>query len=73
MPTPAHRQHGVGKGSGARVDAELFHLWTVRGGEVVEMRMVMGSRRSLPGGRPQRREVVPPQRAITGAVGHTVP
>lgn len=35
------RQTGRGKGSGVEVTSDLFHLWTVRDGAAIEMRMFM--------------------------------
>ena len=35
------RQSGRGKGSQVEVSADLFHLWTIRNGMAVEMRMFM--------------------------------
>jgi ketosteroid isomerase-like protein len=35
------RQTGRGKGSGVEVTSDLLHLWTLRDGRVVEMRMFM--------------------------------
>jgi uncharacterized protein len=35
------RQTGRGKGSGVEVTSDLFHLWTIRDGSAVEMRMFM--------------------------------
>ena len=41
------RRIGVGKGSGIRVEDEVFQLWTLRGGRIIRFEVIADEREAL--------------------------